>query len=78
MRAVDPAHCGVCPREEAHCFWHDGYSAWPESGCAVSKCAPVFLPDSFRVGIRSAVRVSGLSVVLWTYQPLRDVPEGVE
>eukprot|EP00969_Alexandrium_andersonii_P163791 7239536-Alexandrium_andersonii.AAC.1 len=44
----------------------------------MSKCEPVLLPDSFRVGIRSAVRVSSLSVVLWTYQPLRDAPDGVE
>eukprot|EP00969_Alexandrium_andersonii_P197010 8704140-Alexandrium_andersonii.AAC.1 len=62
MRAVDPAHLEWCPREEAHCFWHDGNRPWPEAGCAVAKCDPVFLPDTFRVGIRSAVRVSGLSV----------------
>eukprot|EP00969_Alexandrium_andersonii_P348723 15419627-Alexandrium_andersonii.AAC.1 len=36
------------------------------------------MPDTFRLGLQSHVRVAGLSVVLWSYQPLADVPQGFE
>eukprot|EP00969_Alexandrium_andersonii_P062619 2757670-Alexandrium_andersonii.AAC.1 len=51
-----------CAREEAHLFWHGLEGTWPSGGEEFAACAPVHLPDTFRLGLESLVAVSGLSV----------------
>ena len=59
------------PGESAHAFWHG-------AGKPFERSTPVDLPDSAVVGSASAVRAAGLHVILWSYQKVRNAPEGVE
>ena len=58
-------------------FWLDVQGPWPRAGSQSLARPPVFLPDTAVVGLRSAVAVGGLDVVLFVYQDIANLPEGV-
>ena len=64
--------------EVGHAVWIAKDSPFPPPHQDFADCEPVRLPATGVLGLQSAVRNSDLHVVLWSYQPIADLPPAVE